>query len=271
MIRRSPILLFLVVIFSTVVFSNERLFTYTYQSSVLAKGQREIEIWNTFHWQREDFYRRFRHRIEYEVGLGGNLQTAFYLTLTSTTGLEGKGAAAFLASELEVGFASEWKYQISDPVADAFGSALYAEIGLATNEFELEGKLILDKQTGNVLHAFNAVIEPEWKTIVQNGNTATEFELKWEFDYGLSYAVNENWKLGFELRNHNEYTKTGGWAFSALFGGPVVAYSTQGFWITGTILPQLYAFHTEPGNKSKHRELKAHEQLETRVIFSYEL
>ncbi len=271
MIHRNLILLFLMTISSTMLFANERLFSYTYQSNVLGKGQREIEIWNTFHWQRDDFYRSFRHRIEYEVGLVGKLQTAFYLNLTNTTSLQGNGAAAFLENETEFGFSNEWKFQMSDPVADAFGSALYAEIGLASNEFELEGKLILDKQAGNTLHAFNAVIEPEWKTIVENGKTATEFELKWEFDYGFSCALNENWKLGIELRNDNEYTKAEGWVYSALFGGPVISYSTEGFWITATVLPQLYAFRTEPGNKSKHRELIAHEQLETRLLFSYEL
>lgn len=271
MICRSLILLFLMTVSSTTLFSNERLFTYTYQSNVLGKGQREIEIWNTFHWQRADFYRRFRHRVEYEVGLGGNLQTAFYLNLTNTTSLQGNGAGAFLENEFEFGFSNEWKYQLSDPVANAVGCALYAEVGLATNEFELEGKLIFDKQTGNALHAFNAVVEPEWKTTVENGTTTTEFELKWEFDYGFSCSLNENWKLGIELRNDNEYTKTEGWTYSALFGGPVISYSTQGFWITATVLPQLYAFRTEPGNTRKHRELLAHEQLETRLLFSYEL
>lgn len=271
MVRRSNLFLFLMIVSSTLVFANERLFTYTYQSNVLSKGQREIEIWNTFQWQRADFYRRFRHRVEYEVGLGGNLQTAFYLNLTNTTSLDGKGVTAFLGKEFEFGFSNEWKYQLSDPVANGVGCALYGEAGLATNEFELEGRFILDKQAGSALHAFNAVIEPEWKTILENGKTETEFELKWELDYGFSYSLDRNWKLGIELRNDNEYTKMGGWAYSALFGGPVVSYSTQGFWITATILPQLYAFHTEPGNKSKHRELQAHEQLETRLLFSYEL
>ncbi|MEO8167225.1 MAG: hypothetical protein ABI623_03200, partial [bacterium] len=210
MVRRLT-LLFLVMISANMLFANERLFTYTYQSNVLAKGQREIEIWNTFHWQRDEFYRSFRHRIEYEVGFGGNLQTAFYLKLTNTTSLQGNGPAAALENEFEFGFSNEWKYQMSDPVADAFGSAIYAEIGVASNEFELEGKLILDKHAGNALHAFNAAIEPEWKTIVENGTTATELELKWEFNYGFSYAINEHWKLGLELRNDNEYTKTEGW------------------------------------------------------------
>jgi hypothetical protein len=31
----------------TIIYGQDRLFTYTYQSTVLNKGQKEIEIWNT--------------------------------------------------------------------------------------------------------------------------------------------------------------------------------------------------------------------------------
>jgi len=250
--------------------ANERSFTYTYESSVLNAGQREIEIWNTFHWQRQDYYRRFRHRVEYEVGLGGNLQTAFYLNLTNTAKQEGSGSTAFLEKEIEVGFSNEWKYKLSDPVANVLGFALYGEVGVTANEVELEGKIILDKKIGSTLQALNLVFEPEWETEIENGKTATGYAFSFECDYGFSYRLSDRWNLGVELRNHNEYTKDGRLQHSTLFGGPVVSYATEGFWITLTALPQLYAFRALPGNKNSHRELRVHEQLETRMIFSYE-
>lgn len=271
LLNNSAVLLSFLLMGSPMALANERVFTYTYESTVLNAGQREIEIWNTFHWQRQDYYRRFRHRIEYEVGLGGNVQTAFYLNLTNTAKHQGSGSAAFLEKEVEVGFSNEWKYKLSDPVANAVGFALYGEIGVTSNEVGLEGKVILDKKIGSTLHALNIVVEPEWETEIENGKTTTGYQFNLEFDYGFSYRLSDRWSLGVELRNHNEYTKGGRWEHSALFGGPVVSYATGGFWITLTALPQLYAFRVQPGNKNSHRELRAHEQLETRVIFSYEL
>ena len=58
---------------------------------------------------------------------------------------------------------------------------------------------------------------------------------------------------------------------SVLFGGPVVSYTTSGWWATLTVLPQLYAFRVEPGNTGKHLEFRGHEKLETRLMFSFEL
>ena len=267
----SALLLSFMLIFSQMVSANERAFSYTYESSVLNAGQREIEIWNTFHWQRQDYYRRFRHRIEYEVGLGGNVQTAFYLNLTNTAKHAGSGLSAFLEKEFEVGFFNEWKFKLSDPVANAFGFALYGEIGLGANEVELEGKLIFDKKIGRTMQALNLVFEPEWETEIEDGKTSTEHAFKVEVDYGFSYKASDRWNIGIELRSQNAYTTDGQLKHSTLFGGPVVSYATEGFWITLTALPQLYAFKVEPGNKNSNRELLANEQLETRMIFSYEL
>jgi len=267
----SALLLSLLLMASQMVIANERVFSYTYESSVLNAGQREIEIWNTFHWQRQDYYRRFRHRIEYEVGLGGNVQTAFYLNLTNTAKQEGSGSTAFLEKEFEVGFSNEWKYKLSDPVANTFGFALYGEVGVTSNEVELEGKIILDKKLGSTLHALNVVVEPEWETEIEDGKVTTEYEFNLEFDYGFSHRLSDRWSVGVELRNLNKYSKGSRLKHSILSGGPVVAYATEGFWITVTALPQLYAFRVEPGNKNSHRELRAREQLETRMIFSYEL
>lgn len=261
--------LFLVVLHSPTL-ANERIFSYTYQTNVLAKGQREIEIWNTFHWQREDFFRKLVHRIEYEIGIGGNIQTAFYLNLVNEAAFV-PGTSPSIEKKIEAGFSNEWKFKFSDPLADAIGFAGYLELGILADELELEGKLIFDKQVGNTTHALNIVGEPEWETEVEGNGTSTAFEFSLEVDYGFSYRLNDNWNLGIEAVNRNVFVKGTGLEHSTLFAGPVVAYRSAGWWATLTVLPQVYAFKVQPGNSRKHLELLSRERLETRLLFSYEL
>src|SRR5262245_41025086 len=105
--------------------ANERHFTYAYETAVLPPGARELAVWTTPRIGKDTFYPRFDQRVEFEVGLTDRLMTAFYLNATAKTAQ----AATGLASELELGVASEWKLKLLDPVADPFGLALYAEIG----------------------------------------------------------------------------------------------------------------------------------------------
>lgn len=141
--------------------AQDRVFTYTYQSGVLNKGQKEIEVWSTLLNSRENFYRGLNHRMEFEVGLGGKLQTSFYLNYGYSEVVVDENGIQSLKSDAEYSFSNEWKLKFSDPVADRIGSALYFEYTLATTENELEGKIILDKQTGNFVNAFNLVGEYE--------------------------------------------------------------------------------------------------------------
>ena len=106
-------------------YGQDRIFTYAYQSTVLNKGQREIEIWNTVESGKEDFYRRLRHRVEYEIGLGGNVQTAFYLNIDQK-----------FEQPVSLGFSTEWKWKLTDPVANAVGLGLYGE--LPSNHMKLK-------------------------------------------------------------------------------------------------------------------------------------
>lgn len=256
--------------------AQDRLFTYTYQSGVLNQGQREIEVWNTFNFQRVNFYRAYKHKIEFEVGLGKNLQTAFYLNLAGKAYYD-TTSSGIINSGTEISFSNEWKYKILDPVADPIGLAIYGELGLSADEFSLEWKLILDKKIGKTTHAFNVVAEPEWVVIAKETMTTSEFGLTMELDYGFSYAISHNLNLGLELRNHNifhpkdEHSTNSKYELesSALFGGPVISYSQGNFWINLTVLPQLTALYHYNDHKPMGKILDEHEKLETRLIFSY--
>jgi len=144
--------------------AQDRIFNYTYQSSVLNKGQKELEVWTTVLQGKDNFYREIQNRVEYEVGLGSNLQVAFYLN-SKQKAFYDDITAEIVMDPTEISFSNEWKYKFSDPVADKIGFTGYAEVTVATDELELEFKLLdahdelrelVEYDTWAVAGAFNA-------------------------------------------------------------------------------------------------------------------
>lgn len=261
-------LLFLAAILTAIsTVAQDRVFTYTYQSNVLNKGQKELEVWTTLGTGRQDYYRGLKHSLEFEIGLGGNLQTSFYLNYGYSKGISSENGVEFLNSGNSYSFANEWKLKLSDPVANKLGSAIYFEYVLAPGETELEGKIIFDKQSGRFLNAFNLVGELEFeKEFELDGNEMepeNEMEFKLEWNYGWSYKINEHWNAGLELKNENIFKK-GELEYSILSAGPALSYSTSGFWINFGLMPQIANL------KGGGRELIEHDGLQARLIFSYE-
>ena len=267
----SSILKYTVFVFFTSIcfLSNaqDRIFTFTYQSTVLNKGQREIEIWNTVRTGREDFYARLDHRTEFEIGLGGKLQTAFYLNLTAKTKTSGEAPAKSLQTENEISFSNEWKLKLMDPVANPFGLALYAEYGIGTNEFELEGKVILDKKINNLTIAANAVYEAELAPFYSSSRLDWEKESKLEFYLSFGYALNSRFNLTLENSLRSVYTdKT--LNHSAFFAGPGFSWLLDNFWVNFTVMPQLVSLK---GETNSTLNLNEYEKVQFRLLFSFAL
>jgi len=240
--------------------ANERHLTYTYESAVLPEGAKELEIWTTTRVGRHSYFTQFDHRAEFEVGLTSKLQTAFYLNFSAVT-FEEMGVKS---SELEFGgVSSEWKYKVSDPVADALGFAGYAELSAGTNFYELEGKLIFDRVVGKTLLAANIVGAFEQET---GHKSALELEL----DLAATYLVSEHFSLGLEVRNKNELEEAEELEFSALYAGPVLAYSTSTWWMAVSVLPQLPALK-KPSGEVGARVLSDGEKWNARLLFSFRL
>lgn len=245
--------------------AQDRLFTYTYQSTVLNKGQRELEVWNTLRTGRQDYYARIDNRTEFEIGLGKNLQTAFYLNLTSKTQTVELNASKSLETENEISFSNEWKYKILDPVAHPVGLALYGEYGIGSSEYELEGKLILDKKIKDFTLAANAVYELELKPGYDGDEKDWEKEIKNEYYLALGYSFSPKFHLTVENAFKNVF-EDGTLLHSALYTGPGVSYAQENFWINFTVLPQVASFK---GETSTNLNLNEFEKVQFRLLFSY--
>lgn len=263
------------ILFSGAVSAQDRVFTYTYQSNVLNPGQREIEVWTTLRSGREGFYRGLDARLEFEMGIAKNLQTAFYLNTKNVaqevTEVDGNHTHVSIETESEWSFSNEWKYKLSDAAANAIGSGLYGEITIAPTELELEFKLLFDKKIGRSTHALNLVSEFEFETEVESENgqeeVEQEMETKYEAVYGFSYNLNSNWNVGLEARNINEVYE-GEWEYSVLFAGPGFSYAKGPIWINMTVMPQITGLK-HPDDSDSGLYLGSQEKLQTRLLFSF--
>lgn len=234
--------------------ANERRFAYTYESATLPTGVRELELWTTNRVGREERYNRFDTRFEYEVGLTDRLLTAFYVnTSASVKDENGKTEKEF---EFE-GVSSEWKYKLSDAVADPFGSALYGEVTYGPEELELEGKLILDKHVGSMLYATNFVFEYEIGDL--GGENESEYAA--ELDLAGAYFLTPSVSVGLEARAHSEFVR--GFEHVAFFAGPNLSWASERAWATLSVLGQVGGVQ-EDG--SFGRDLEEHERVNARLL-----
>jgi hypothetical protein len=228
------------------LYAQDRLFTYTYQSTVLNKSQKEIEIWTTLKNGRSNFFRGLKHRMEFEVGLGGNLQTSFYLNYDYSKGIVENNGIQSVENNSGYSFSNEWKYKLTDPVANAFGSALYFEYTLSPSETGLEAKLIFDKQIGRTVQAFNIVGEyvfvKEFQSVGNKIEAETFKEKNLEFNYAIACKVKDGLSLGLEVFNQNQFSNTNEWENSVLSAGPTMSYNMNGYWLNLTFMPQITNF-----------------------------
>jgi len=269
---QSAVLLLLIGAMALPAHANRRRFSYIYESAVLPKDAREIELWNTLRLNKKNFYRRLDQRVEYEWGLGANFQTAFYFNHTAKAEQTTDG----IETENEMNFSNEWKFKLFDAYADPLGLGLYAEWTAAPTELELEGKLLLDKSLSEDLFlAFNTVYEMEFESEFEDGEVETEQETKLEFDLGLSYDLGAGFGIGLEARHHSVMfevdDENGGErdaTFSALFVGPTLSYTGANWWLTATFLPQVTGTADESTDKL---DVIEHEKAEARLLFSFEL
>src|SRR5690349_12841864 len=122
---KRHLLLITALLLTLLLNAQDRVFTHTYQSNVLPLHARELEYWSTLRSGKTDYYNAIDQRFELELGLGQNWQTAFYFN----TGTEVRQGAFGFERNSSTGFSNEWKWKMSDPVADKIGSGLYGEIG----------------------------------------------------------------------------------------------------------------------------------------------
>lgn len=250
--------------------AQDRVFARTEQSNTLPKGVREIETWNTVRLVRNSYYSSLRQRIEFETGLTNRVQTSVYINVDNKSYSNAGDSTNQKFKSTTFSVSNEWKIKFSDPVVNGIGSCFYSEITWAPDELELEPKIILDKQFGKHLLAFNAVTELEFELEQEGGTLKANLEATPISLYNAyMYQFSPTFGLGFETLNHMEIVPGKGIEHAAFLAGPSIQYTSGKAFFILNFLPQLV--NLNQAKVAGALDLDEYERFNIRLVMGYGL
>lgn len=225
---------------SSTLHAGERRFTFVNEATTTPKGLLELENWVT--WERtsnspddDSNDLEFRHELEY--GLTDRFQVSLYFDWSLLDDAEKDHHVRFHDVALE------GKLNLSNPVTDLVGSALYGEVKVGNDLVELEGKVLLQKNIGRWMIAYNAILEAEWE-----GEGLDEETGEFAQSIGISYEVTPSFTVGVEALHEIEFPEWnyGNRGDNVVYAGPNASIRYAGWFLTVTPLIQVTSVEEEP-------------------------
>src|SRR3954463_10155631 len=233
----SAAIIFVAVISTGSCLAGARHFNFLYEAPTSAPGSLEFENWMT--WKRGTDPQRsdaveFRHELEY--GVTDRFQASLYLPDWSYDATpDGSGWTL-------KGGAVEFIYNLTNPVDDPVGLSLYQEYKVGYEIFEWESKVILQKNIGRWIVAYNATLEAVWE-----GDDLEEREGEFTQAIGASYEISHRVSVGAELVHEMVFP---GWhdqeRIRNVFVGPNVSYRHKDWFVTVSAVAQATDTADEP-------------------------
>ena len=248
-----------------------RSFAYTHESPVLARGESELTPWTTYRVGRSRYYSALDGQLGLAHGVARGLQLGLhwgFSTETKDVVAETLSRELLRETRSELSHASaSLKYQLTDPAADALGSALELQTTLGPRASELLARFIVDRSVGAWLLAANATaalgLEPLRGADGAMLRTALVVQPSAAAAYQLAYGTS----FGLELRA--PLGVAGAAESRTLFGGPVLRWADDRAWATLGVEPQLLAFSGK--SDGSRLALGEHERLEVRLLAGFTL
>src|SRR5205809_7743404 len=140
--------LLLTILAAASAFAGSRRFTYVYEVTTSPPGDVEVENWITWKTRRPDDrgFNQVEFRHELEFGITDKFQAAIYVADWNYHRGLSAGERGFTLD----GSALELIYNVSNPVADPIGLAIYQEFQGGYRRFESESKLLAQKKLRKV-------------------------------------------------------------------------------------------------------------------------
>lgn len=249
--------------------ADERLFGYVFTTDTMPHGKLEQQNWLTTRLGKaRGDYQLYQLSNGIDYGVTDAFQAALYVdshlvtadrdsSLGRTTGPfvphDADPFRRYTSAALD-GVTLSAKYRLTSPYIESYGLALAFEPTIGPDEVSLEYRGILQKDffEDTLIWATNLAFVQDWQHVsagpidVYNPSSPTgpggwARQSSLEFTTGISCRFAENWFVGLEFRNVNEFAGSflGRAGHSAFFLGPNLHYGGQDFWVTLTALPQL--------------------------------
>lgn len=219
----------LVAVFCVLIGSSaeaaQRIYVWTEEYGTLAKGNAEIEFWDTA--VTKDIQTRnasdWTQKVELEYGITDHLNASLYQVY---------GQTADSSALTYVGYNIELKYRIAEANVLPVDVLLYAENEVSTVEGNLfEGKVVLAKDIERLNITYNQIYERLYST----------GEGEHEYAAGISYEIAPWFRAGIESKG--SYTE-GEYA-----AGPTIAWLGNRIWAN---LGSVYGLN----HKTNDREVR---------------
>lgn len=200
------ILILFFLLFSSFLFSDQRLFVWTYQPMVEAPGEYELELYTTLKEGKAN-NNIWEHQIEIEAGISKGFDLSLYQVFEEKNNLFN-----YKGTKLKSRF---MPYDRGKKIVDFVAYLEYFK----NKDFELsdkiEAKAILGKRIGNFEWAGNLTVE-------------YKFEPKNEFEYALNFAFTKalinNVYIGFEAFGIFEESE------ESYYLGPTISIGEHKLW-----------------------------------------
>jgi hypothetical protein len=216
---------------SSFAMADPRPFTMTYDAYPIGKGAAEYEQWVTFntHKGSEAGFRQFEFLHELEYGISDNFDLGLYFLRWNYDDSRDQDGTHY------DGGAVEFIYTILNPAKDHWGLALYNEIAVAEDEVEFEQKVLVQKDVGKWIFAYNLILETEIEGVF-NSKKENEVEGVIGHAFGITKAVAREWFVGGELLVESRFPDWSHYENSTAYLGPTISYQGGGHW-WATITP----------------------------------
>jgi hypothetical protein len=189
--RLRPLFAIVLLFLPAAADADVRHFTFLYEAVPSTPGSVEIENSVTFRTGTDgDRFSQVDFRHEFEFGVTKHLQLSLYVADWDYH----SGFADQRSGYAYQGTAVEGIYNLTNPVTDTVGLSLYEEVKGGYEFFESESKVILQKNFGPVILAYNATLEATWE-----GRNLLEREGELQQALGVSYEFAPWISAGIEM------------------------------------------------------------------------
>lgn len=268
-----PIFIVLAVALALPACADEPLFGFIYATDLLPQNKWEAEQWVTLREGRsQGDFTALQTRTELSYGVTSYFQLSGYVNFAYASAYHNSPSGETVPPEIFADYPmkdpnalfSQFRFEsvsleaivrVLSPYTDPFGLAFYVEPSVGPRTFELENRVILQKNFFNdqLVVAFNATLGFEWRLLPGDKTldpTEPDFKNHWDqetdvnFGLGVSYRFIPNWSLGVEFQNEREWAGLNPFNSSkatnvAWYLGPTLHYGGQRFFATLTALFQL--------------------------------